>query len=409
MNKEQRTVLVLSAIIYLVMTGVTMISPILPEYGDTLGASVPMVGFLVAGFAIARVFLSLPAGIFGDRVGNKTTMSIGLAIISFSSLIAYLALIVNQTYAYGYAVLLMARVLEGAGSAFYATMSTSYLAKNTSIERRGRYMSIYVGALLLGQVSGPGIGGLVAVNFGINAPFLFYALATGVALMVLLILIEKDRGISGDELAQQDLRGDIKKVFSNRSFIIVNLGTLAAFFARGGVIATLFPIMARQNFGLDASMIGLVLTGVAVTSLITMLSGGVLADKYGRKLPFFGSMILGGVSALLIPLAWDVPTLALTMLIFGLSLGLSGPMAAWAADLSEPKTMGTAMGVYRTIGDAGFILGPMVLTGVATLADPNIITALPFVICFFWLTITGLILLKAEDPASKKVVAPPAF
>lgn len=409
MNKEQRTVLVLSAIIYLVMTGVTMISPILPEYGDTLGASVPMVGFLVAGFAIARVFLSLPAGIFGDRVGNKTTMSIGLAIISFSSLIAYLALIVNENYSYGYAVLLMARVLEGAGSAFYATMSTSYLAKNTSIERRGRYMSIYVGALLLGQVSGPGIGGLVAVNFGINAPFLFYALATGVALMVLLILIEKDRGISGDELAQQDLRGDIKKVFSNRSFIIVNLGTLAAFFARGGVIATLFPIMARQNFGLDASMIGLVLTGVAVTSLITMLSGGVLADKYGRKLPFFASMILGGVSALLIPLAWDVPTLALTMLIFGLSLGLSGPMAAWAADLSEPKTMGTAMGVYRTIGDAGFILGPMVLTGVATLANPNIITALPFVVCFFWLTITGMILLKAEDPASKKVVAPPAF
>lgn len=409
MNKEQRTVLVLSAIIYLVMTGVTMISPILPQYGDALGATFPMVGFLVAGFAIARVFLSLPAGIFGDRVGNKTTMSIGLIIISVSSLIAYFALEIDKAYAYGYSVLLIARVLEGAGSAFYATMSTSYLAKNTSIEHRGRYMSIFVGALLLGQVSGPGIGGFVAVNFGINAPFLFYALVTGFGLLVHVLLIEKDKGISKDELAQQDLRGDIKKVFSNRSFIIVNLGTLAAFFARGGIIATLFPIMADKNFGLDLSMIGLVLTGVAVTSLITMLLGGALADKYGRKLPFFTSMILGGISVLFIPLAWDLPSLAVTMLVFGLSLGLSGPMAAWAADLSEPKTMGTAMGVYRTIGDAGFILGPVVLTAVATLADPNTITALPFIVCFFWLIITGLILLKAEDPAGKRHVAGPAF
>ncbi len=409
MNKEQRTVLVLSVIIYLVMMGVTIISPILPRYGEELGATIPMVGFLVAGFAIARVFLSLPAGIFGDRIGNKTTMSIGLVIISASSLIAYYALEIDKTYDYGYQVLLLARVMEGAGSAFYATMSTSYLAKNTTIEHRGRYMSFFVGALLLGQVSGPGIGGFVALNFGINAPFLFYAMVTGIGLLVHVLSIEKDEGITKEEISQQDLRGDIKKVFSNRSFIIVNLGTLAAFFARGGVIATLFPIMADKNFGLDSSMIGLVLTGVAVTSLITMLLGGSMADKYGRKRPFFLSMILGGVSVLLIPLAWDLTSLVLTMLIFGLSLGFSGPMAAWAADLAESRTMGTAIGVYRTIGDAGFILGPVVLTSAATLADPDIITALPFVICFFWLVITGLILLKAEDPARTRVVASPAF
>ncbi len=406
MNKEQKIVLVLSAIIFLVMMGVTIISPILPRYGEELGATVPMVGFLVAGFAIARVFLSLPAGIFGDRVGYKTTMSIGLIIISLSSLIAYYALEIDRAYDFGYPILLTARALEGAGSAFYATMSTSYLAKNTSIEHRGRYMSIFVGALLLGQVSGPGIGGVVALNFGINAPFLFYALVTGIGLLVHVLLIEKDKGISKEEIAQQDLRGDIRKIFSNRSFIIVNLGTLAAFFARGGIIATLFPIMADKNFGLDASMIGLILAGVAVTSLITMLLGGTLADRYGRKLPFFASMILGGISVLLIPLAWNLATLALAMLIFGLTLGLSGPMAAWAADLSEPKTMGTAMGVYRTIGDAGFILGPVILTGAAILAHPDIITPLPFIVCFFWLVITGLVLLKAEDPAGKRVVGP---
>jgi MFS family permease len=394
MNKETKTVLVLSLIIYLVMTGVTIISPVLPRYAEELGASIPMIGVLVGSFAAARVVLSLPAGIIGDRIGNKTTMSIGLVIIIVSSVIAYSA--------FNYYVLLLARIFEGIGSAFYATMSTSYLAKNTKIEHRGRFMGIFVGALLLGQVSGPGIGGVVAVNYGYAAPFLFYAIITSIGLTIHIWLIAKDKAVPKEELAKRDIGAEIKKVLSNRSFIIVNAGTLAAFFARGGIIATIFPIMADKNFGLDAGMIGLILTGVAVTSLATMLPAGFIADRYGRKLPFTASMILGGISALFIPLAEDVIGLSIAMLVFGLSLGLSGPMAAWAADLSDPKMMGTAMGVYRTIGDAGFILGPVILTAVVTISNSDQITAAPFVVCFFWLIITGFLLLKAEDPAGKR-------
>ncbi len=402
MNKEMRTVLVLSIIIYLVMTGVTIISPILPAYAGDFGADWVMVGVLMGSFAVARVFLSLPAGIIGDRIGNKTAMSIGLVIIIVASIIAYFAYDIHEIFGNGYQVLVLARVFEGIGSAFYSTMSTSYLAKNTQIERRGFFMGIFVGALLLGMVTGPGIGGLVAVNFGNAAPFLAYAIMTAIGFGIHVVLIKKDEAVPKEELAQRDVKAEIKKVMSNRSFLIVNSGTLAAFFARGGIIATIFPIMAFQNFGYDAGIIGLVLTGVALTSLITIVPAGIIADKYGRKFPFTTSLILGGVSCLFIPLARDLTGLVVAMLVFGLSLGLTGPMAAWAADLSDQKTMGTAMGLYRTIGDAGFVLGPLILTAVATFADPDRITALPFVVCFFWLVITGLFLLKAEDPAGRK-------
>lgn len=402
MNKEMRTVLVLSIIIYLVMTGVTIISPILPAYAGDFGADWVMIGALMGSFAAARVFLSLPAGIIGDRIGNKTAMSIGLVIIIVASIIAYFAYDIHKVFGNGYHILLLARIFEGIGSAFYATISTSYLAKNTKIEKRGFFMSIFVGALLLGMVTGPGIGGLVAVNFGNAAPFLAYAIMTAIGFGIHVVLIKKDEAVPKEELALRDVKAEIKKVMSNRSFLIVNSGTLAAFFARGGIIATIFPIMAGQNFGYGPSVIGLVLTGVALTSLITIVPAGIIADKFGRKVPFMTSMILGGVSCLFIPLAGDLIGLVIAMLVFGLSLGLSGPMAAWAADLSDKKTMGTAMGLYRTIGDAGFLLGPLILTAVATLADPDRISALPFVVCFFWLVITGFLLLLAEDPAGKK-------
>jgi len=400
MNEEQKTVAVLSVIIYLVMTGVTIISPILPRYAETFIDDLFLVGFLVGSFAFARVFLGLPAGIIGDRLGNKRIMALGLIIISGSSLFAYLA--------FNYYALLTARILEGAGSAFFATMSTSYLAKNTSIERRGKYMGIYVGMLLMGQVSGPGIGGFVAVNFGLNAPFLFYALVSAVGLLILFLFIRKDEPATVEEASNRNLKSDLKLVLSNRSFLLVNMGTLASFFARGGIIVTIFPLLVDKNFGYGPEFIGIILTVVAVASLLTMLPSGIIADKYGRKLPFTASMILGGISVLFIPLAEDLAGLVLAMFIFGLSLGLSGPMAAWAADLSDPKTMGTAMGVYRTIGDAGFILGPLILTGVSSLISPDYISTLPFVVCYLWLVLTGLALLLARDPAGKKqVVSPP--
>ncbi|UCD91662.1 MAG: MFS transporter [Methanobacteriota archaeon] len=402
MNKEQRIVAVLSIIIFLVMTGITIITPVLPYYATTLGATLPLIGVLVGSFAAARVVLAIPAGIFGDRFGNRKIMAIGLLIICISSLIAGFAL--------NYVVLLLARIFEGIGSAFFATMSTAYLARNTTMDKRGRYMGIFVGALLLGQVSGPGIGGVVADAFGPNSPFFFYALISAIGLIILFRYIERDEVVDSEKRKKGYLLADMKAVLRNKSFLLVNIGTLAAFFARGGVIATLFPVLVQRNFGItDITVIGLVLTGVAIMSLVTMLPSGVIADKYGRKIPFSTSLILGGIVVLFIPLAGDLTILALVMLVFGLSLGLSGPMAAWAADLSEPKRMGTAMGVYRAIGDLGFLLGPVILTTVADAANPATITYLPFVICCIWLLVSGLALLKARDPAARRTGVGPAF
>ncbi|MFQ6060139.1 MAG: MFS transporter [Thermoplasmata archaeon] len=400
MNEEQKTVLVLSVIVYLVMLGITIIAPVLPSYAAAFGASVLLIGVLVGSFAVARVFLDLPAGIFGDKFGNRRIMSIGLLIICGASLVAGFAL--------NYFILLIARILEGIGSAFYATMSTSYLAKNTRIERRGRYMGVYVGALLLGQVSGPAIGGILAVSFGLNSPFLFYSLVTGIGFLILRTFIRRDEAVFQQKPEKGRLVRNVKTVLSNPSFLLVNVGTLAAFFGRAGVIATLFPLLASRNFGYDTDTVGLVLSGVALMSLATMLPSGIIADRIGRKIPFAASLILGGIAALFVPMASDLAGLTLAMLFFGLSLGLSGPMAAWAADLSEPRRMGTAMGVYRSIGDAGFLLGPVILTAIAGAVSVERITVLPFIVCSFWLIVSGVLLLRAEDPAGKRVVVAPA-
>jgi len=65
-----------------------------------------------------------------------------------------------------------------------------------------------------------------------------------------------------------------------------------------------------------------------------------------------------------------------------------------------------AMGVYRTIGDVGFLLGPVVMGAVlqATLLDGRV-SQVPFLVASGWLAVTAVLLLTARDPAGERARA----
>ncbi len=108
MRQEKAAVIVLSVVAFLVLMGLTLITPALPSYPQEFGATATMVGLLISGFALARVVVNIPAGIWGDRRGHRRVMSYGLLIIGVSSFLA--------GFAFNYWALLAARVAEGAGS-----------------------------------------------------------------------------------------------------------------------------------------------------------------------------------------------------------------------------------------------------------------------------------------------------
>jgi MFS family permease len=401
MEADRRTVAVLSLVVFLVMLGIAIIIPALPAYGRTFGASAFLVGLLVGALAAARVFLDLPSGVLGDRYGNRFMMQTGLGIIALSSAVAVLA--------FDYWVLLAVRVFEGVGSAFYVTSSLAALAKASPMESRGRAMSTYVGSLLLGLVFGPVLGGAVTVPWGIRAPFAAYAVVASVGMVLIAVLLRASPGTLRT-------RGTVdwaqtRALFRNRDFVLVNVGTMSAFFIRGGMIGAILPLFIQLNLGFRqeeaVAITGLLITVSALTSLVTMVPAGILADRVGRKIPFVLSLIGIGLLTPLIFFARTVVDQIVVMAVYGLVLGLHGPLAAWSADLAPEGSMGTAMGVYRTIGDMGFLLGPLVLTAVAdltaTAAEP--ISLWPFLVGGAWLTASGFLLLIPRDPAGERRAA----
>ncbi len=397
MKKETTTVIVLSVIVFLVLLGLTILTPALPFYAEELGADEFMVGLLISGYALARVLLDLPAGVLGDRKGQKRIMGYGLILIATSSTVA--------GFAFSYWVLLAVRVAEGVGSALYVTSSVALLAKVVPPSKRGQYMSYYVSALLLGGISGPAVGGYVARYLGLNWPFFFYAIAATVALILMVRFLPSELPEKADD--NVTVMADVGRLIRNPSFLLVNLATLSAFFVRGGINGVIFPLWSAGKFGFDTSVIGLLLTVAAIASMGTMFPSGHLADRYGRKMPFMASLLL---TAAVLPFIFYSDTLAsltVMMALYGLAIGMHGPMAAWAADLAPSGSMGTAMGVYRTVGDLGWVLGPLVLSLVARATGPIASNVWPFLVASIWLTSFGLLLIFAKDPVARRGRATP--
>ena len=103
-----------------------------------------MVGFAVSAFALARVFANIPAGILTRKRGARFVLALG----------ALLSAIGNFCIAVipGYIPLVLFRFVAGLGSAFFITAAIIFVAGISSHGNRGRLMTIYQGAFILGFV-----------------------------------------------------------------------------------------------------------------------------------------------------------------------------------------------------------------------------------------------------------------
>ncbi len=384
----------LSVVAFFVMMGVSIIAPVLPSYALSFGVSLALVGLLISAFAVARVLLDIPAGMFASLVGMKRFMLIGLVIIALSSFAA--------GFAVNYPMLLVARVLEGVGSALYTTTSITAVSRLAPEGSRGVHLSLYISMFLIGTSLGPAVGGFVSDHFGLGAPFLVYGLCAAVSVLMVLRWVEDVRPAPGEP--RHITLHHLGRLFLRRDLLAINLATIGIFVTRQGVLNTMVPLFAKYNLGLGESTLGVVLTLSAVCNLGTMVLAGRLTDAYGRKPFLFGSLVSLAVLTFFIPMVSDPLGFTVLLMAMGLTIGLSGPIAAWITDICPSEDLGGAMGLFRTMGDLGFVIAPVALASLA--GEAGTVGALPFMVAGAVLIVMGLPLLGIKDPVAEKRKVP---
>ena len=392
MKKRLFVILNLSLVSGFVILGVSIISPVLPQYALSFSIPVALVGWAVSAFALARVVTDIPAGFLADRFGRKRNMIFGLVLIILSA--------IGAGFADTYAWLISARIVGGVGSALYMISATTWVAQVTAGKSRGRYMSLYSGLIFAGTAFGPTIGGYTAAHFGLRAPFFAYAVLGLAGLIATLPLKETADSSQATQLKMS--MKDILSILSNRPFMLVNCAVLALFFLRAGVRSTLVPLYASLNLGLSEERIGILLTVAAVATAVCTFPSGWLSDKVGRKKPIMACLFLSGIAVLLIPSQESLAGLMGIMAFYGLATGLQGSIAAWPADVAPKDKLGTSMGVYRVMGDIGMFLGPITATYIAGYTGDLTVTFMPFLAPALLSFVVGVLVIWAKDPAAKR-------
>ena len=355
--RDAQHLIVLCAATFLVMAGQGVVSPIIPLYASDFGVSASMVGLTLTVFAFARLILNVPAGLIADRYGRRILLIGGPLITAIGMF--------GSGQADGIWELLVWRFVAGAGSAFYMSGAMVYLIDIAPPEKRTRYVATNQWALSVGFALGPGVGGMIANAHGLSAPFTVVSILAVVTATYAALRLPETRHLALDEADAADSADEAASIWSfvrGRPFLLVAFATATIFMTRAGTRGTLMPLHAADALGWGPGEIGLVFTLTGLLTLTTLMPAAWAADNIGRRHVVLFSGVFAGLGAVLVGLVSTPFGFVLGNVVMSLGTGTAGPApAAYVADIAPPSRRGTAIAMYRSAGDVGFLAAPPLL------------------------------------------------
>jgi MFS family permease len=328
--------------------------------------SAAQLGIVLACYGIPRAGLIVPGGSLADRFGPRLVMLGSDAVRC--GLAAVLAVLAANHVASLAALAPVAAVL-GSCSALFLPASAALMPTLLDAGGLPAANAVYAGAVQLGSLTGPVIGGVVvatsgpAIAFGVDAAT--YAVS---AVSLALIAGTRTRHVAGAAAGgASEASGEVSVwalLRQARILQIILVVSVTANFALTGTTEVALPALAHARFGADGY--GAVLSCVAVGSLL----GTLIVVKAGlriRPATLIGAaFLIAAVAIGLAPFLGGLPGAAGAMFVFGLALGFDGVLSItllqqWA----PPDMLGRVMGLVMLASVGAFPLSTA-LAGVLT-------------------------------------------
>ncbi len=347
-----REIKILTLASFFVAVGFGIVLPAIPVFARTFGVNNTAIGLIVSTFAITRFASGLISGKLVDRFGERVVFSSGVGMVAIFVLLAGLA--------QSYGQLLFFRAAGGLGSSMFTVAAGSVIMRAVDDNNRARAFSIYNGAFLVGGISGPAIGGLLSL-ISLRAPFFAYSITLTISGLIALFFlkgINLNRGEDGEELAQ---RTSIAQALSLKPYRIALVISFVGNWVLFGVRSSILPIFVIETLRSTPAVVGYGFTLSALMQGLLLLRAGKISDTRGRKY----AAVSGSFIALL-GLIVLIFTNSIWMYFFSMALiGLGGAFLAITpssivGDVIKGKS-GQVIGLFQMAGDAGMMVGPIVL------------------------------------------------
>ncbi len=367
----------------------------LPQIADEFALDAVVLGWIATSFLLATAVFTVPFGKIADIYGRKRIFLCGTVLYTVSTLLAGLA---GSTW-----VLILARVLQGIGSAMIFSSNTAILTSVFSPGERGRVLGLNVAAVYIGLSVGPFLGGLLTQQLGWRSVFLatvpIGVIAAGYIVWRLTAEWAEARGdrfdVAGSLLYALGLSAHIwgfSQLSSPFGLLLVLAGILglAAFavvegrvpvpvfdvnlfrvnkvfafsslsalinYAATAAVAFLLSLYLQHVKGLSPQDAGLVLLAQPIMQAVFSPLAGRLSDRIEPRVLASAGMALTATGLLLFTLLSStspVVTIVLRLMLLGLGFALfSSPNMNAIMGSVERRLYGVASGITATVRTIG--------------------------------------------------------
>jgi len=270
--------------------GFSILIPYLPSFTTDFGASLFQVGLLLSANSFFSLFGNMIWGSLSDKYGRKPI----LLVCQFGTFVGFIIMAFSTSLT----MLFISRIVDGIFGGNYP-IAKAVVGDIVPPAERSREMSNIGAAWTVGNLIGPGIGGLLS-GFGILGPGLFGAGLSLITIMItILILKESNPRLTGTAPASELTAFEKKKVISfsllklhdPRLLLTQSLFNNISFF----IFITTVSIFVAQRFDLTVVEIGWMISSMGfIKLLVRIFIFSPMLKRFGDK----KTILIGFVSFL---------------------------------------------------------------------------------------------------------------
>lgn len=337
-----------SVLLLLSMLNLTLIVAGLKELVmDDLGGTARDASLFFSIEMVAYIVFAPAWGLVSDRFGRRRVL-VTVGFLACAPLYAAYSVVDSIP------ALLSLRFVQGAFAVMGWSSLMAMVLDQADEKKRGRYMGLMGGALILGVSLGAPVGGYISRHLGARAPLQVSALLFLLMALASLLLREPPQ-----HRRQAALR-EIGRALRDRPRLL--LPWLFHFVDRYtvGFFVVLFPLYLGSLGVGDPAVRGRYLALFLLPFAFLQYFTGRLSERTGAYPPLLLGSFLYGVVLCVVGYS-DLQALWYVMIALGvLASVMFPPTLTLTGELSDARTRGSAMGGFNLAGSLGFALGPIV-------------------------------------------------
>lgn len=377
---------------FITMGGIGIIVPVMPAYLQLFGVGGQVLGFLIAGFALAQFLLSPVAGDLSDRHGRKMFIVGGLVVYGCSQILFGLA---SEVW-----ILFLARFLSGAGAAFIMPPIMAFVADITTYEERGKGMGMIGAAMSLGFMIGPGVGGFLA-NVNLSFPFYLAGSVALVASVLSAIYLPHVKSTKTVTAPRENLLKQLARSMKTSYFIFL-IVVFTFSFGIANFQATL-ALYLDLKFGYTPTDIAIILTiGGFAGVVLQMYVVNKLFKRFGEMKVILVNLLLAAITMLLTIYISGFFVILVVATLFSIATTFIRPAVNTLISKLAGDEQGYAAGMNNAYMSLGNMFGPA-LAGILFDWNPDspyilgtVVLVSCFILAFAWTSKRAPHLLKAQ-------------